>query len=115
MEVPIALLNHQHDPADPDFCGIAEATEARIEAYRALHTEAPPSLIVYSQRNWPLKRGRGLAFVANGNHRVEAARRNGKATVKAHMPVEDYEFWTGMVLPGLASKGVSSDPPLGRS
>jgi hypothetical protein len=108
IEVPIKLLNHQYDPEDPDSQPLSDATNARIDDYASRETKAPPVLITYASRKWPTKYGKGLAFVANGNHRVEAARRAGKTTVEAYMPSNDYDFWVGTVL-------AAEDGPLGRA
>jgi hypothetical protein len=108
IEVPIKLLNHQYDPEDPNSQPLSDATNARIDDYASRETKAPPVLITYAPRKWPTKYGKGLAFVANGNHRVEAARRAGKTTVEAYMPSNDYDFWVGTVL-------AAEDGPLGRA
>lgn len=98
LEVPLALLNHEHDPDQPDHIPASPGTAARIAAYAAAETEFPPLLVSFAQRKWPNSRGGGKAFVANGNHRAEAARCRGDLVVQAHMPKEDFDFWAEHVL-----------------
>ena len=49
---------------------------------------APPLRIGFSKRS--AKMGKRTIFVANGNHRVEAAKRRGEAMIRAYIPKEDY-------------------------
>lgn len=104
IEVPVALLNHEWDPEAPDALPPSARAEARILDYASRSTEPPPLLLTFAPRIWPNPYSRGLAFVANGNHRAEAARRADRATVPAYMPTEDYAFWTSKVLPMLLDR-----------
>lgn len=104
VDVPISLLNHQHDPDAPDFVEPHPDTNARIDGYATLDSDPPPILITYAPRGGPTRHNRTRAFVANGNHRVEASRRAGRESIEAFIPIEDYDFWISTVLPNIVLK-----------
>jgi len=89
VQVPIAWLNDEYRPDDPDYLAPSDAAEARIKDYAERDTDPPPILVTYS--GW--KGAKNLGFVANGNHRVAALRLQGRETVRAFVPEVDLEIF----------------------
>lgn len=88
VNVPLNELNAHFDDGDYEP---SEAEKKRVAEYAALKTPAPPIRALHNARSH--KRGQRKAYVANGNHRVAAARAAGRKSIEVMMPVGDFERW----------------------
>lgn len=92
---PHVLANVPLDELDTHFDDKgytpSDAEKKRIAEYAALKTAPPPIRALHNARSH--KRGQRKAYVANGNHRVAAARAAGRKTIEVMMPVRDFALW----------------------
>jgi len=89
VQVPVMRLNTMFDDAEHKP---SRQSLRLIKGYRERPaTSAPPVRIHFGA--FAARRGRRDAFVANGNHRVLAARMRGDESIEAVMPEADYLRW----------------------
>ena len=88
--VSVPLDSVEADSDNPDV-GLSPSQQARVQEYAAKEGTPPPIRIGHSA--FAAKKGKQAAFVANGNHRVAAARIQGKTHIDAMMPEADYNRW----------------------
>ncbi len=97
IAAPVAWLHHEYyDPetgARDDGFFHAEREE-RLGRYAAMGPVGamPPVYLTYAVAGVPWH-GRPLAFVGNGNHRLEVAKRLGEAHIPAWIPQTDAVAW----------------------
>lgn len=81
VTVPVSALDT--DEIDSD------RAKKLVAEYAKRDTTPPPASVLYGPRSE--KRGRKQAFVADGNHRVKAARQKGHTHIEVMMPKEDWD------------------------
>jgi len=98
IAAPVAWLHHEYyDPVtgrrDDGFFHVER--EERLERYAALGPvgSMPPIYLTYAVAGVPWH-GRPLAFVSNGNHRLEVAKRSGEMYIPAWIPEADAAAWS---------------------
>jgi hypothetical protein len=88
VRVPVGPEYLRLDSDEPGHEGIGAR---RTREYAQLDTEPPPIRIGFGPQ--AARRGLTSAVVWNGNHRVRAARLQGRPSLLAMMPVEDFRRW----------------------
>jgi hypothetical protein len=88
VRVPVGPEYLRLDSDEPGHEGIGAR---RTREYAQLDTEPPPIRIGFGPR--AARQGLPSAVVWNGNHRVRAARLQGRPSLLAMMPVEDFHRW----------------------
>lgn len=102
LDVPLLWLDHEY--ADrvtgaPDASYFTQEREARLRVYARLGpiAQMPPIYATIAQTH-PDPRG-SLAYVQNGNHRLEVAWRAGAPTIPTWMTQDSYARWTTVLGP----------------
>lgn len=97
IAAPVAWLHHEYyDPLSGkrDDGYFHAEREERLDRYAALWpvSTMPPIYLTYTVAGVPWH-GRPLAFVRNGNHRLEVAKRAGEGEIPAWIPETDAAAW----------------------
>ena len=71
------------------------SNKERVAEYAKLDSIPPPPRVRYGARS--AKRGRKKGFVADGNHRVRAAKLKGHTHIEIMIPKDDWERWQSKV------------------